>query len=146
VCPANADGAAADRVTNADAFAHVAVVLAFSGAERQCITVTHVLAGPVGQPSAEQQPQQLAVELVLVDRPALPVEPASNVADVALQQLRRIDVGRRVDGLREVDDHQPPVPPQDVVGRQVAVDDAGGAHRAEAAQHLVACRLDVGPR
>ena len=51
-----------------------------------------------------------------------------------------------VDGLREVDQPQPPLPPQRVVGRQIGVDEARLGHEPDARAQLLPCVIELGLR
>ena len=53
-------------------------------------------------------------------------------------------VRRRVDRLREVDDHEPALPPQEVVDREIGVDDLRPGQRGEAREQLVASGDQIG--
>jgi len=63
-------------------------------------------------------------------------EPLADIGDVAVEELECIGVGRELDCLRQVDDHEPPAPPQHVVRREVRVDQPGHGQRDEAGLEL----------
>src|SRR6266702_7880590 len=53
-------------------------------------------------------------------------EEVPHVLQVALEEAERLAVVRRPDHLREVDDDRPAPAAEDVVGREVAVDEVAG--------------------
>ena len=66
---------------------------------------------------------------ILVERNALRTEPAAHVPKIPVEEVECLRVRRDVDGLRDVDDPQPAVPPQQVEGGQVGVHEPGAHHR-----------------
>ena len=64
------------------------------------------------------------------------LEPPADVQHVAVQEIEALHVGGDVDRLREVDEPQRALPPQQVVCRQVTVGDARRRDPAEAHDQL----------
>ena len=79
-----------------------------------------------------QEAEEVGEGLLGVDVEPTMLEPPADVQHVAVQEIEALHVGGDVDRLREVDEPQPPLPPQQVVRRQVAVGDARRSDPAEA--------------
>ena len=77
-------------------------------------------------PGRDRFGHQVPEQLVRVGGDAVTGEPAADVDAVALQELRSARVGGHVDDLGQVDEHEPAVVDEQVVGRQVAVGPAPG--------------------
>ena len=65
------------------------------------------------------------------------LEPGAHVDDVAVEEVEALDVGGDVDRLREVDEPELIVPPEQVVGRQVAVGEPLAGQRRQPVDELV---------
>jgi len=62
-------------------------------------------------------------------------EVGPHIVDVPEQHAARALVARRVHGLREVDNHRPVWPDQDVVLRQIAMDEPSAEHTDDLVEH-----------
>ena len=96
-------------------------------------------AGPVARiipPPLPQEAEEVGEGLLGVDVETTMLEPPTDVQHVAVQEIETLHVGGDVDRLREVDEPEAPLPPQQVVRRQVAVGDARRGDPAEAHDQL----------